>query len=812
MKQTNKIILACFVCFFQISAQSDPSTPPRIGIEEVRYDSFPDIRMNVFIFDMLKDETALYEQLTLFQNEEPIPLVEAPELMPISSNVLDVSVLVDSRIPYLARTSIMQKTPVLFSHLSDSLSWNIVEEENLAEFNFEKQIEDGYGEHFRLYLLILNDCQLYVSTLYELFSQATYQNVYFGLFHLQPDNVCNIFFNSVTNGRTSNLLFTKQLLVHQLNYDLFFAVGAFQRSRYLLRFRMPDVKHFENEYIYQVDYSSRDRADTVTALITHHYPNYLVHEAYLNHVLSACDILKADRDFIKAHAILKEAYRNLQIDTINLVAEELIRKESNLLLANDKPNPDSLFSIAEKTWGYDVDTNEWYREIKTNLLKHVYDQYNDKLSIDERLSLLNDIYQYDPTDTRFRNYYYHTLGDSYKDANDYANAVNEYLKVFDASTPCSNLHHSLKQVLTLFFEERYQERDFKNIYNTGNRASLIIKDDFRLNYYFGQSSIEMQDFPRAYDAYKFLYFNWTNDYAFIDWNDLLLYIEELAMKARDFEQALYMNIRLQRSIGGRGQIRNYLMNLRTADYYWVSKQLAVFYQRNGYRHDLSRFDNSYPGRVHPAINAIYVLDARANHLHTSYVQNEIRIPGKIKQLENRREVLLREKDDIDLYTYLIHSFDDDGRKLVVELKNSSFEDTQALLRDVEYRYTIAKPWNNLRRIEREYNQKRSAVAFAAIQELELERWSELNLSAYWQEGSDKVEYMVLHKPDGEICQAYGFEESKAQYVDEEWERSALTRAYFEQIITYNGQPVRDIALPIYLANEFYGVIRIGFLK
>ncbi len=812
MEQTNKILLAFFVCFFPIIVQSDPSTPPRIIIEEVRHDSFPDIRMDVFIFDMLKDETTLYEQLTLFQNEEPVPLAEVPELMPISSNMLDVFVLVDSRIPYIARTSIMNKTSVLFSHLSDSLSWSVVEVENLNEFDFEKQSEDEYGEHFRLYLLMLNDCQLYVRTLYELFSQATDQNVYFGLLHLQPDNVCNIFFNSATNSRTSGLLFTKQLLVHQLNYDLFFAAGAFQRSRYLLRFRMPDVKHFENEYIYQVDYCSQDRADTVTALITHRYPDYLVHESYLNHILSACDTLKANHNFIKAHTILKEAYRNLQIDTINLVAEELIRKESNLLLANDAPNPDNLFSIAEKTWGYDADTNEWYREIKTGLLKHVYDKYSDKLSKYERLSMLKDIYQYDPKDTRFRTYYYHTLGDSYKYENDYANAVNEYLKVFDASAPCSNLRHSLKQVLSLFFEERYRERDFKKIYNTGNRASLIIKDDFRLNYYFGQSSIEMQDFPRAYDAFKFLYFNWTNDYAFIDWNDLLLSIEELAMQARDFEQALYMNIRLQRSIGGRGQIRNYLMNLRTADYYWISKQLAVFYQRNGYSHDLSRFDNSYPGRVHPAINAIYVLDARANHLHTSYAQNEIRIPGRIEQLENRREVLLRENDDIDLYTYLIHSFDDNGRKLVVELKNASFEDTQALLRDVEYRNTLASPWNNLRRIERKYNQKRSAIAFAAIQELELERWPELNLSAYWQEGSDEVEYMVLHKPEGEICQAYGFEKSKAEYVDREWERSALTRAYFEQIIPYNGQPVRDIALPIYVANDLYGVIRIGFLK
>ncbi len=832
-------VLGIMLCIHGMSLfAQENKEPPRLNILELDDIEFPNNRLRFMVFDTaISVDKPLNDTLIVFQQDGTAIRFSGIRAAPLNDGEMHINLMIDSRISWQRRGYLNQLIDsVIVQNLPGQMNFNYWEiadfvvrrqdrprrsddqpdlnqlevvEYDLTSFpTLDSLFNIPLRDHLHpLNILILENCRANAEGLSRYLKQNEEQAGFFGLYIADTENCHNLGIPFDPSQMPDNVLFTRALNDSTFIRDIIIStLQAYKNAFHDLSFEMPPVTSTKQHYEYTLTYIGG--VLDATKLIGHDYPLRDIYNAYANHVLLRIDSLMKTGEYRSAHYLLHDAYMEVELPVLRFAAEDLIRNESEALLASEEPRPEGLFSAAEDIWNITTDL-EWYHEMKVGLLKHYYYK-TGQFAAEEKLPLLSDIYGLDPADQVFRVYYYHTLGDNYLDGGDHEKAVENYLVIYDHQSSTNELKESMLEALRPLFAQKHRDGKHTFIYETGLRThDLFGRRFFTMNYYFGRSCRYMQDFERAYDAYYFLYSNWIDRQNLITWTDLLMAIEELSMQTGKFDQALYMNIRLQRNQGGREQIHNYLVNARTADYYGMSKLLASFFSRNGIRHNLSAIDEHYPGDKTPAINGIYFLDRASNVIHTAYRLHSLK-PPNIRHIGDETEMLLRDHTAGDLRTYLVHRLADE-QYLVVELRNTGFEQTEMLLSDIESRNTLNAPWENLRRIEMLHNHKRVAITFANVLEIELQRRNSIALNAYWRAASADFAYLVLHATDGTVLQSHGYDLDEVVFGDGDRERSSVARGYYEQEVTYDGQSLRDIAMPLHSGNEYRGVIRIGFM-
>jgi hypothetical protein len=806
--------------------------PPHAGILGIDESGFPENILEVFIYEpgIYPTQAILPENLILWQDSNRLTiqkLEKQPGKVPVS-----ITMLVDSRISSGSRELIREQYELFpempdvkfkYFNISDFDERRAKREKRRAESGTDATIpapvfpflesfaKETAPDSTHLNIIFLKECTIYASELTAFLAQQRNRNYrqWYAFYFIESTDCHLISLPYIrAEKEVQNLLFSRIFNDSTFHMQMVQTIRALKKSHCRIHFSSSPVNSLENNFVFTLHYKGIFMDEQSELL--HTFPQSLVEMAFLNHTLAVSDSLKLKGEYSEAHKILRHAYLKTNDPVLQNAGRELIVWEASKMLEKPEYDPFALFEQAELFWGFRRGTQLWILDLEAALLKDYYHKIG-KFQPENRLKLLLRIHGIAPADFEFRDYYYHELGDHYLANTEFQLAAEAYLVIYEPDSASHILKDKLREALQGSFPLQYQQQEWSDLYNTGIKTHGLFRNNFEMNYYFGRSCREMQDFPRAYELFSFLVNNWKAGQNVITWNTLLSSLEELSIQTLNFSRALDMNMRIQRNEGGREHIEKYLLNMRIQDYYTLSRLLAAFCTRNGIRQNLNNIDKNYPGMIAPGINAIYVIDRQSSVLHTFYKKDKTD-PPDITRIGSQKELVLRKKEEDNLLSHIIQAIDND-QYIVLELTNEKTDATRIAIRDIDNRHMINAPWDSIRVAERNANLKRTAIVFARAVQADQSSHGTVDLAVYNRAstGTD-VEYLLLHKANGEVDQPGKFVRSKASYPPGGWEKSAATPAYYEQSIQYDDHKIKDIALPLYKDNNFAGVIRIGFKK
>jgi hypothetical protein len=487
-----QINLACFIAtagFGQVLNE-----PPHAGILRIDESGFPENIMEVFIYEpgILPAQSILKENLTLMKESEEMSAVQRLEKLP-EQTLVEITMLIDSRIAAEKKELIRNQHELLSAILDINLRFfetnDFVERKGRRErrradiaadttisppaFPFlDSLAKSTTSDITNLNIIFLNECIIHANSLSAFLAEQGNRNYkqWFAFYFIESADCHLISLPYIkTDKDVDNLLFSRIFNDSIYTVQMVQTLGALKNSHYRLHFSSAPVKNLESDFTFKMKYQGVFMDDQSEFFYS--FPKSLVEVAFVNHILSTSDSLKHIGEYNSAHYALKDAYNMISDPVFRNAGKELIETEAKKILEGTDYNPYDLLERAELFWGFVPGRQNWLLDLETVLLKDYYHK-TGKFQQENRLALLTRIYGIDPADFEFRDYYYHELGDVYMAENQFQQAAEAYLTIYEAESASQILKDKLIKALKGAFPEQYRQLDWSGIYELLLRAQL----------------------------------------------------------------------------------------------------------------------------------------------------------------------------------------------------------------------------------------------------------------------------------------------------------------------------------------------------
>ncbi len=503
---------------------------------------------------------------------------------------------------------------------------------------------------------------------------------------------------------------------------------------------------------------------------------------------------------------LHNNYKKEPSDSLKILSKELIIEysKSSEIIAN----PDSLFFISEEIWDFSPQKDNWYRDIKTDLLVN---SLSSKSTSDERLLIINELILLQPDDKDYKLKKLKIAGDNYSQNKEYKNAVSAYSSYLELEDD-SSISKKLKLNLEIAFGVYYNKRDYTNLYILGKSNSEHFRTSFKMRYYYAQACYYEKDYKLSLQNYSWLIDNWDNNQKYLNWNNAMLKLEKLYTYNYKFDESLKLTRKIYRDTRNEAALDSYLKNLRFKHLILIADAFPAFLINSKSRNNIKLLSSSIPKPSLECIKSIYLKNTKTGNITQIIKYNNISKPpkGSLEKIKtypaiitsNNNEIgwiVNRKRDNLIIMNFSITPVNIEENNLVIKIRNN---------RD------MVEPWENLANYEAEFLQEYCTGVLAGMISFELDIGFTGNINKYWKavHKNSKLQYMLIYDNHGKITQNKSFSIDRATVNKTLWSKSKKTKTFFKQEISYNNKSIIDIANPIYIGYTWNGILKIGFLN
>jgi hypothetical protein len=501
---------------------------------------------------------------------------------------------------------------------------------------------------------------------------------------------------------------------------------------------------------------------------------------------------------------LNNDYKKKPSDSLKNLSRELIIEysKSSEIIAN----PDSIFFISEEVWDFSPQKDNWYRDMKTDLLVN---SLSSKSTPDERLLVINELILLQPDDKEYKLKKLKIAGDNYSQNKEYKNAVSAYSGYLELEDD-SSISEMLKLNLEIAFEVYFNNRDYTNLYILGKSNSEHFRTSFKMRYYYAQACYFAKDYKLSLQNYRWLIDNWDNNQKHLNWNDAMLKLEKLYTYNYNFDESLKLNRKIYRDTKNEAALDSYLINLRVKHLILIADAFSAFLINSKSRNKIKQLSSNIPKPSLVCINSIYLQNTKTGNISQIIKYSNLSIPPK-RSLENIKTypaiitsnnneigwIVNRKEDNLIIVDFSITPVNIEENNLIIEIRNN---------RD------MVEPWGNLANYETQHLLKYCTGVLAGMISFELDIGFTGNINKYWNavHENSKLEFMLKYNKQGKITQNKSFIFDKATVNNTLWSKSKKTKTFFEQEISYNNKSIIVISNPLYNNYTWSGVLEIGF--
>jgi len=601
-----------------------------------------------------------------------------------------------------------------------------------------------------------------------------------------------------------NTVLCSKINNQDLAADLETGIYKYINSFYYLSFRSNPVTTlmYQNNYLIELDAAGKLYREKLTL----EFPEQLINESYVVNAVEAATILSENTNYEAAIIGLYAANRIMPQAIFNTMAKENILKYKDSIIADQK-DPDSLFRLAEDLWGYSAHKDEWYFDLKLELLNIYYDHLpnsakylSTKKNINkQRLELTPDNQQFILTDLELEGDI-QTFKRNYSDAVD---SYNKYLKI----KKNKSIGNKLNENVRLAIDKSYDDKDFELVYNLGIENIKAFEENFKRRYYFAEACMHKNDYQEALDGYEWLINNWTEDQKYITWEKAFKELEVLYSLTNQYDKAMELNQRYYRDTGDEKLLLAYLKNLRLKYFKLVSDALPVFIANVGANKSRTLAGTNMAIINPEYLNGIYILD-NAGNISFKIYENDSTVPPKISSMSKLLQFPAKVESNEKIW--LINKAGSKSYAIIEFTINTNLTEDN-ILSDIRKKKLTAEPWKMLNDFEQKELIRFSSQFITGMITREMEAGKSGDITPYWNriKSNNFILYMVKHDKDGEIVENCGFEKDLSEMEELMWKKSSKANAYYLIKTKYDQHGIEDISNPIFINYIYYGTIRIG---
>jgi len=332
---------------------------------------------------------------------------------------------------------------------------------------------------------------------------------------------------------------------------------------------------------------------------------------------------------------------------------------------------------------------------------------------------------------------------------------------------------------------------------------------FESEYYCGTSAETLDADARALSSYAWLLDNWDESQSLANWMEVAEDLQSLYLLNGRFRSSF----ELSRRMAARNPSPNLLLSsLISARSHFLAPLLevaAVFYASLPGDAALDHVDAEMQQVDFPEyVRAFYVL-APDGSVERGMYGSEADAPGAAQLAQASGVSLLQAEDDSGV-AWLVHPLDD--RHLILEMGIGTTPAENVRLERVQANVESDRQWEQLYQLEYTETYPASGSAIGTL--LGGTHLGDESLDAYDAvfDDSPTLAYYCIQNGSAVIEEAHNFRESRLGYGQDEWERTSSTPALYHHSIEYEGQSMREVVWPIFVDDEWDGVVRVGLVQ
>lgn len=460
--------------------------------------------------------------------------------------------------------------------------------------------------------------------------------------------------------------------------------------------------------------------------------------------------------------------------------------------------------LTDRLWGFLSNSDQYkinsaYRDSVTNIFKlnkaRAYNTYfsENKLNLTskEKFEISKTIFELCTDCQVYRQQYFAYAADYYYQLGDFATALNFYSEF---STKSQRVNERIKQCVLTLIKQYFESRRYSSVLALSKEYPSIVFDDFETSYFLAESHFYLFNYDSALKIYLDLINNWNPSNEILTLKQTRDKIQVLYTYVGDYNEAIKFNIQAFNTTNDKKYIANVILNARLK--YLIPLLMFV-----------SQIDQIKIHEVPESIIPFY-FEEIINYQTGDKIDVVKSIPNEIKR-ESIPTTIVLSRYSTDSF---INSF---KPPINISFTNEIEFSSNVIIEEIQKNPNSISNWRELIANEEIRNRKMFLELLSYIIEHSCSVQSFLELLSNNSNALINLQgfkYLVYFDKNKKAIFSKKFRDNLFQRNEEEWNKSLNTNAFYVQILNYNQVLIEDITIPIYIGNNFQGVLKIGLDK